>query len=271
MSTEQLEKVVKISILWLVISGLIILADYAKVTDPVLSAFDRVIIPLQKGMNNLDRSISSLASSFIHITELKNENVELKEQIVELQSKVNEIEKLKVENLFLRSISCVVEPKEDIYIVAEEISVDRDFKGVASLKINKGEKDGVFNGAIVLSKPGVLLGRINKVREGTSQVETITSFSSKIAVYIRTGSGDVRGVLTGERGGYLVVENVDWSKTVKQGDQVVTSGEDEYFPKGLLVGVVDHVESNPASSFQTVYLNLMFDPNNLKYVLVSIK
>jgi len=267
-TTDQLKGLIKNSFLWVVVAFLFVFIRYLDFSKPILDFFGKAMIPVQKRAENIDKQVSEWIYTFSHIEELKNENAELKDQIFELQSRLNELEGFRRENASLRE-QCGVEEKRDInYILAEVVSLDRDVKGIASLKVDKGKNDGVKSGAVVLYKKNILIGRITDVDKYSSHVEMVTSFPSRIGVLVKSVGGDARGIVTGQTGEFLVIENVDRNRTIKEGEEVITSGEDDIFPRGFLIGVVDHSEADPTSSFQTVYLKALFDPLNLKYVLI---
>lgn len=110
------------------------------------------------------------------------------------------------------------------------------------LSINKGSKDGVGVDMPVITPDGIV-GRIREVFPHTSQVLEITDPTSGAGVILATTR--IRGILRGNALGQPQVVNVMPDERIKGGEQVVTSGGDQIFPRGLVVGVVDRVVNDP--------------------------
>jgi rod shape-determining protein MreC len=110
------------------------------------------------------------------------------------------------------------------------------------LSINKGSKDGVGVDMPVITPDGIV-GRIREVFPHTSQVLEITDPTSGAGVILATTR--IRGILRGNAVGQPQVVNVMPDERIKAGEPVITSGGDQIFPRGLSVGVVDRVSTDP--------------------------
>jgi rod shape-determining protein MreC len=76
-------------------------------------------------------------------------------------------------------------------------------------------------------------------------------------------------VLKGKSSGELVIDKIMADEEVKPGDRVLTSGGDQIFPKGLLIGTVDRIEKGP--EFLQVSVKPSAALNRLEEVLVIMK
>jgi rod shape-determining protein MreC len=110
------------------------------------------------------------------------------------------------------------------------------------LSIDKGAKDGIAVDMPVITPDGIV-GRVREVFPHTSQVLEITDPTSGAGVILSTTR--IRGILRGNALGQPQVINVMPDERIKPGEQVVTSGGDQIFPRGLAVGVVDRVMVDP--------------------------
>jgi len=110
------------------------------------------------------------------------------------------------------------------------------------LSINKGSKDGVGVDMPVIT-PGGIVGRIREVFPHTSQVLEITDPTSGAGVIL--ANTRIRGILRGNALGQPQVVSVMPDERIKAGEPVITSGGDQIFPRGLAVGVVDRVVTDP--------------------------
>lgn len=110
------------------------------------------------------------------------------------------------------------------------------------LSIDKGAKDGLAVDMPVITPNGIV-GRIREVFPHTSQVLEISDPTSGAGVILATTR--VRGILRGNALGQPEVVNVMPDDRIKAGEQVITSGGDQIFPRGLAVGTVERVVTDP--------------------------
>jgi len=110
------------------------------------------------------------------------------------------------------------------------------------LYINKGSKDGLAPDMPVITPDGVV-GRLKDVFPHTSQVLAINDQTSGAGVLLQ--STRLRGVLRGNVFGQPQIINILPDERIKPGEPVVTSGGDQIFPRGLPVGTVEKVVSDP--------------------------
>src|SRR6201999_3760793 len=110
------------------------------------------------------------------------------------------------------------------------------------LSIDKGAKDGVAVDMPVITPNGIV-GRIREVFPHTSQVLEITDPTSGAGVILSTTR--IRGILRGNALGQPQVISVMPDDRIKAGEEVITSGGDQIYPRGLSVGTVDPVVTDP--------------------------
>lgn len=111
-----------------------------------------------------------------------------------------------------------------------------------TVTVNRGSRHGVERDAPVMAATG-LVGRVVTVAPTTSQIELLSSSTAAVAVI--TSSSRSRGVVRAaaggaDDGGYRM-HFVPVGQPVAAGEEVISSGLDELFPKGLLVGRVSRV------------------------------
>ena len=110
-----------------------------------------------------------------------------------------------------------------------------------TVTVNRGSRDGIERNAPVMAASG-LVGRVVAVGPGISQVELLSSSTAAVAVI--TSSSRTRGVVRAAadegRSGYRL-DFVPVGQQVAVGEEVISSGLDGLYPKGLLVGRVSRV------------------------------
>ncbi|MFH1714022.1 MAG: rod shape-determining protein MreC [Candidatus Nealsonbacteria bacterium] len=207
--------------------------------------------------------VSDLLEGFLKRGEVKEEldQAFLKNQ--ELLSQIADLEEMEKENQRLMEALGLGLGKEFqlelASLVSKDISKD-------SLLINKGEKEGVFEGMPVITSGKVLVGRIGQVFEDFSEVILISnkesSFEAKIA------GQDIFGVAKGKGSLKLSLELISREKTVSEGDLVVSSSLGGIFPQGLLVGEVKEIKKSDVEPFQQAQIILGFTVDNLDYLFI---
>ena len=122
-----------------------------------------------------------------------------------------------------------------------------------SLVLDKGGLDGIRSGQAVTSGAS-LLGRVTSVGRDACRVQCVNDPESRIWVLIGAGSADrpdagrIQGVAQGSGTAGLRLLLCGRPEAVRAGDPVVTSGYDERYPAGLLIGRVSHVEAEGSVS-----------------------
>jgi rod shape-determining protein MreC len=85
------------------------------------------------------------------------------------------------------------------------------------------------------------------------------------AITVRSGA---RGVLQGTGGNLCEMQYFDFNSDVRTGDMVVTSGDSEIFPHGMVLGTIVKVEKDKTYSRLTAWVEpaVSFDDLNAVWV-----
>jgi rod shape-determining protein MreC len=94
----------------------------------------------------------------------------------------------------------------------------------------------------VITQDGVV-GKLRDVFPTTSQVLEINDQSSGAGVVLATTR--IRAILRGTLGGRVQIGNLTADSRIQPGEQVLTSGGDQVYPRGLPVGVVESIAPDP--------------------------
>jgi rod shape-determining protein MreC len=135
--------------------------------------------------------------------------------------------------------------------------------------IDKGARDGLKQDMAVITPDGIV-GKVKEVYFMSSQVLMINDLYSGAGVILEKSR--LQGDLHGSSQGETVVKNVMSDEKVDIGDMVITSGGDRIYPKGLPVGSVTAVNSDPD---KPLFLSITVKPatnlSRLEEVLVVTK
>lgn len=110
------------------------------------------------------------------------------------------------------------------------------------LYIDKGLADGLRPNQPVITPYGIV-GKLRDVFPHTSQLLLINDSSSGAGVLLE--STRIRGILRGTTSGEIQINNLTPDQRIKPGEQVVTSGGDQVFPRGLPVGTIESIVPDP--------------------------
>ena len=134
--------------------------------------------------------------------------------------------------------------------------------------IDKGKKDGIDRDMAVITPDGIV-GKIRDVFPHSAQVLAINDQTSGAGVIM--ASTRIRGILRGNAAGQPEIVDVVSDQRIKPGENVLTAGGDEIFPRGLPVGVVEKVVNDPErDGFVDVILKPAAHLNQLDEVLVIV-
>lgn len=135
-----------------------------------------------------------------------------------------------------------------------------------NLTLGAGKADGVKPHMAALTPDG-MLGQIMVVSAHQSEVLLLTDRASGIGgMILRTNE---TGVLKGLQNGQCQMIYLSDKADVKVGDEVVTSGVSDYFPKGLPLGTVVSVADDPALSSRNAIVAPLANPTSAQMVVLT--
>jgi len=259
-----------VTLLTIVCMGLIVLTllndSFGK---PVRSAVSTVVIPMQKGMNQIGLWFSDRADELKELREIQSENEKLKA----------EIDQLRMENTILLQQQSELERLRELYKLDDVYS---DYDKIAAriigketgnwfsvFTINKGSKDGIALNMNVIADGG-LVGIVTKVGDNYAQVTTIISDGINVSAKVGSTSDFciVEGDLKLIDRGVLKVSNIDKNVDVKAGDMLMTSYISDKYVPGILIGYLSEVNDDPNNLTKSGSLIPEVDFAHLEEVLV---
>lgn len=187
---------------------------------------------------------------FVSRTDLLGENEQLREQLLISQRQLQLLESLASENSRLRALDEASQAIDGEVLPAEIINVSPDPYSKRVL-INKGARDGVFNGQALVDANG-LMGQVDEVLPFTSWVLLITDPHHVTPVEVnRNGE---RALARGIRStaAELELEFVTQTQDMLAGDLLVSSGMGQVYPKNYPVAEIISVYTDPGQPFATV-------------------
>ena len=226
---------------------------FQTVTMPVRLLGSAVAAPLH-GLGNI---FSNLTADQPTLSELQSEVDDLRARNAELEEDAGEADRLR-ELLELQDTSQLTSTGAHIISGATD-------SWSSTVTIDKGSTSGLTTGMPVTASSGVI-GQVVSCGATSSTVRLLSDENSSISAMVQStrAQGMVQGSATGE----VTLELVRTSEQVSAGDVIVTSGLGGVFPKGLPIGEVASVESNPGDLYLTIVVDLYADPSRVEEVLV---
>ena len=151
--------------------------------------------------------------------------------------------------------------------LAAEIVGRNNVPWQGNLLIDKGDADGVAAQMVVLTPDGVL-GQIGSVTPHTATILPLTATERESGIPAMTARTKSPGILKGGAGGACQLVYLSGELDVQPGDDVVTSGLGEIFPKGLPLGRVTKVTADPSLTSRTAAVQPAADPARAEMVVL---
>ena len=170
---------------------------------------------------------------------------------------------LRKDNTRLRQILSLQESSNDEYISAAVIS-RKTGSWWRQIILNKGSKDGVEIGDIVIG-PGGLLGRVKNTSLFTSSVTLITSPESKLGVWV--DRIQINGLLVGLGDDYPSLILYSKNTDIKVGDFVSSSPASTLLPPNIPIGIVQSIDETLKSK-KTAKISLLAKPHVIDWVQI---
>ncbi len=221
------------------------------------------VTPFEKAVVWTQSSISDLWHSYIYLRGVRQENRDLKYEIESLRLKQVRLSEDAEQARRLQALLGFKEQFISKTLAAQVIGFSGSELSRA-VYIDKGSSDGVGRDMAVITADGVV-GKVLRVYNSTSLVLLINDQTSGVGAVL--AKSRLQGILRGTPAGEVVLEKILSDEQVEPGDQVLTSGGDEIFPKGLPAGTVTNVSRGP-DAFLSIRIHPAAALSRLEEVLV---
>jgi rod shape-determining protein MreC len=198
----------------------------AQVVDAIVPRMDWAMVPVT-GTVRLFRDFQSYQR-------LYEQNEELRRELRQMTAWREAALQLEQENARLRDLNNVqLDPR--LTFITAVVLADSGSPFRQSVLINVGSRDGIVDGWATMDGIG-LVGRVSGVGANTARVILLTDATSRIPAEIQP-SGQ-RALIAGDNTYAPPIDFLENPDLVRPGDRIVTTGDGEVFPPGLLIGQV---------------------------------
>jgi rod shape-determining protein MreC len=210
------------------------------------------VTPVETAVVHTQKWVNDVWNNYAYLRGVRRENRELRA----------EIDRMKVEDAryaedarMARRIQALLAFKEqyvDTTVAAQVIGTSGSEQS-RILYLDKGSNDGIKQDMAVITPAGIV-GKIVQIFPDSSQVLPINDQFSGVGAALK--SSRLQGILRGASNGVTTLQYVMSDEKVEPGEEVITSGGDRIFPKGLPVGRVVSVEPG-----KDLFLNIRVVPS----------
>ena len=218
---------------------------------------------LQRGTTSIVDGVRGMWSGYVALRQVQSENDALR---LEMQSLQIRFQQERAEAQRTDNLRQLLELREraNLDTAAAEVIAGAASPDFRTVTIDKGSSEGLTTDMAVISPAGVV-GRVILPSRRASKVQLLIDRNAAAGALIERTR--VQGVVVGAGDGTLTMQYVPGSSDVKTGDLVVTSGIDGIYPKGFVIGTVDHADRG-VGAYHEIVVRPAVNFSRLEEVLV---
>jgi rod shape-determining protein MreC len=218
---------------------------------------------VQRGTMALIDGIRGMWTGYVALQQVQQENNALK---VELQTMQVRLQQERAEAQRTDNLRQLLELREraNLDTVAAEVIAGAASPDFRTVTIDKGSLEQLATDMAVISPAGVV-GRVILPSRRAAKVQLLIDRNAAAGALIERTR--VQGVVVGIGDGMLRLQYVPGTADVKTGDLVVTSGIDGIYPKGFVIGTIDHADRG-AGAYHEIVVRPAVDFSRLEEVLI---
>jgi rod shape-determining protein MreC len=209
------------------------------------------VTPIESAVVHAQQWAHHIWTNYAYLRGVRRENRELRAQIERM--KIEEA-RLDEDARMARRVQALLQFKEQ-YVentVAAQVIGTSGSEQSRVLYLDKGSRDGIKTDMAVITPTGVV-GKVVQVFPASSQVLPINDQFSGVGAMLKDTR--LQGIVKGAQNGTTTLQYIMSDEKVEPGEDVLTSGGDRIFPKGLPVGKVVSVQPG-----KDLFLNIRVVP-----------
>ncbi|MBA3564385.1 MAG: rod shape-determining protein MreC [Gammaproteobacteria bacterium] len=206
-----------------------------------------------------------LHETFAARARLQEQNARLRHRQLVIAAKLQRFAALEAENTRLRELMDSTAQVADRILVAEIMAVDLD-PYRHRIALNKGTRDGVYQGQAILDAQGIV-GQVTRAEPLSSEAVLISDPSHAMPVQVNRNGLRTIAVGTGDIA-RLALPFLPNNADIRPGDLLISSGLGGGFPAGYPVARVAQVDRAPGEPFAKVSAEPMAALNRDREVLL---
>ncbi len=234
---------------------------------PLQAVFVTATTPFENMFSWLGFELRESGSFLGSIRILKEDNERLHREVLSLTGSRAQLKALQQENAELRR-QVGLEPHPGATLLAGEV-IARGTGGLSTtIRINRGESQGVRPGMPVVTAGNILIGRVLSTAPFSAEVRLLSHHESLIAAMAEEIAGQM--IVRGDHGVGLLLDLARPTDTLSPGTMIMTSGLSDGLPAGLLIGTIQTVRPSADQLFQQATIVPPVRADSLRFVSVMI-
>ena len=230
---------------WTVICIAILIAVLLAVTGSLTgknlpgSLVQGFLAPFRTGASYLTDQAEQIYNYIFEYESLLEENQQLKAQLAQMEDDARQADAVARENDRLRDLLEFTELNPEYDLVEGYIISWSSNDWSNTFTINRGTDAGIAAGMCAITANGELVGLVEEVGSNYAVIKSVLDSSLEISATIASSgyNGMVKGGYASGLDGYLRMNYLPSSATIRNNDQVVTTGSTVY-PRDLILGYV---------------------------------
>ena len=218
---------------------------------------------VNRGAMAMIDGVRGMWSGYVNLRQVQQENNTLRQELQTLQVRLQQerAEAQRTDNL--RQL-LELRDRANLDTVAAEVIAGAASPDFRTVTIDKGSSDKLATDMAVISPAGVV-GRVILPSRRASKVQLLIDRNAAAGALIERTR--VQGVVVGVGDGLLRMQYVPGTADVKTGDLVVTSGIDGIYPKGFVIGTIEHTDRG-VGAYHEIAVRPAVDFSRLEEVLI---
>jgi len=236
-------------------------------TGPASQALLELTVPIQEMVALPVRELRSVWDNYVSLVGVRQNRDQMQSELAELRAENLKLKEALVSSDRFQRFGDFREDL-DLPLLPATVSAEDLSPWFKSITIDQGASDGVKPGMPVITDEGVV-GVVSGTSPRFSRVLLMIDPQSQIDTY--TQRSRARGSARGGADGSCSLQYVLRESDIAEGDDLLTSGLDGIYPKGLRIGKVSKVEKEEYGLFQRVEIEPAVDFYALEEVYVLLE
>lgn len=199
------------------------------------------VTPFERAEHAIGWALRNGWSNYLDLRHVRQQNKDLQQELARMRVDEAAIAEDALQGRRLQALLAFREKYVASTVAAQVIGASGSDQAHV-LTIDKGSNDGLRPDMAVITPDGVV-GKLRDVFPTTAQVLEINDPTSGAGVIL--ASTRIRAILRGTITGRAQIGNLTADSRIKPGEQVLTSGGDQVYPRGLPVGTIESISPDP--------------------------
>jgi rod shape-determining protein MreC len=224
-----------------------------------------VVSPFERAGNWTITKVRGVWNGYFALIHVQRDNQDLHVEVDRLRLRNAELESQSAESARLAALLGFRDAHPDTPMLAARVIAASADSSSHAIFINRGEHDGIRRNMAVITPDGIV-GKVFEVYRGTAQVLLLTDKESGVGALL--AGTRTQGPVGGVGDPLMVMKYISNDENVTVGEEILTSGQDQIYPKDLPVGTVAEVKSG--TPFKVIRVKPAAHLDRLEEVLVLL-